>query len=107
DQAPELGRSERNRAPVLAQDPGGELPEVGVVRDEDVVLDLPEAPVEAVDPPRCVAADLNPGLPLRLADLPGRALAVLVRVEAFRQAEVPLAACGQPDVAADPGHAER
>src|SRR5205809_1030260 len=34
-----LRRGERDGPPVLAQDPGRELPQVGIVRDEAVVLD--------------------------------------------------------------------
>ena len=98
---------ERHRPAVLAQDPGGELPEVGVVRDEDAVLDPSVAAEQAVDPPGRVAGDLDLGLALLLAHLPRRALAVRLGVEALRQPEVPLAPRGEADLASDPRHAER
>ena len=104
--APELGRRERDRTPVLAQDPGRELPEMRVLGDEDAVLDPSVAPEQPVDPPGGVPADLDLGLALRLSDLPRRPLSVLLRVEALGHPEVALAASRQPDVAADPGHAE-
>ena len=105
--APELRGRERHRPPVLTQDPGGELPEVGVVRDEDAVLDPPVAAEEAVDPPGRVAGDLDLGLALLRANLPRRALAVGLGVEALRHPEVALAPRGEADLASDPRHAER
>src|SRR5438093_1026873 len=42
-----------------------------------------------------------------LADLPRRALTIVLGIEAFREPEVSLAACGEPNLAADPRHAER
>ena len=105
--AAELRRRERHRASVLAQDPGRELPEIRVVGEEDAVLDPAVASEQAVDPPGRVACDLDLGLALRLADLPWRALAVVLGVEALGQAEVALAPRCEPDLTADPRHAER
>src|SRR6266550_2020466 len=103
----ELRRRQRNRATVLAQDPGRELPEIRVVRDEDPVLDPAVTPEQAVDPPGRVARDLDLRLALLLADLPRRALAIVLGVEALGQAEVPFAPRGEPDLAPDPRHPER
>ena len=104
---PKLRRSERHGAAVLTQDPGGEPPEVRVGRDEDAVLDPAVAAVQTVDPPGRVAADLDPRLADGLADLPGRAEPVLVRVEAFGQPEIALAARREADVTADARDPER
>src|SRR5438034_5010605 len=105
--APQLRRRERHRPPILAQDPGRELPEVRVASDEDTVLDPPVATEQPVHPPRRVAGDLDLRLALRIADLPRRALTIVLGIEAFREPEVSLAACGEPNLAADPRHAER
>src|SRR5262249_34128605 len=105
--APQLRRGERDGPSVLAQDPRGELPEIRVACDEDAVLDPAVAPEQAVDPPRRVAGNLDLRLTLRLADLPRRPLAVVLGVETLGEAEVALAARGQPDLPADPRDTER
>ena len=57
DAPAQLVRLERNGAAVESQDPGGEVREVGVRRDEDAVLDLAvRLAVRALDPPGRVAA---------------------------------------------------
>src|SRR5205823_2338471 len=74
----------RNRAPVLAQHPRTEECQARVLGHEDSVLDPAAAAVGALHPPRGVAADFDPGFADRIADLPGRAAAVLVDVELRR-----------------------
>jgi hypothetical protein len=59
-------------------------------------------PVRAFDPPGGVAAHLDLGLAGQIADLPGRAVAVRFDVELRRQAEIPLPAGREADVATDP-----
>src|SRR5204862_5659367 len=71
------------------------------------VLEAAGRSVRALHPPGGVAANLDPGLADEVADLPGRPAAELLDVEVGRSAEVALAARGEPDLAADPGDAER
>src|SRR5206468_56581 len=96
----------RDRASVLTQNPRGEERQARVLGHEDAVLDLATAAVRALHPPGRVAADLDPRLADRIADLPGRPPAVLVDLELGRQAEVALAARREADLAADPGDPE-
>ena len=99
---------ERHRAAVEAEDPGGEVGEAGVRRDEDVVLHVPvRRPVRAFDPPGGIARELDPRLADGLAHLPGRRRPVLGGVELLRQPEVALAAGRELDVTPDPEHLER
>jgi hypothetical protein len=64
-------------------------------------------PEQAVDPPGGVPGDLDLGLALRLADLPGWALPVGLGVESVGEAEIALATRREPDLAAHARHAER
>ncbi len=99
---------ERHCAAVEAEDPGGEVGEAGVRRDEDVVLHVSvRGPVRALDPPGGIARELDPRLADRLAHLPGRRRPVLRGIELLRQPEISLAAGRELDVAPDPEHLER
>ena len=106
DLAPQLFGGLRHRSSVLAQHPGGQERQARVVGHEDAVLDATAVAVRPLDPPRGVAADLDSRLADRLADLPGRTSAVAVDVEIGRQAEVPLAAGREADLASDARDAE-
>ncbi len=103
---PERIRFERDRAPVLPEDPRGELRQRGVTREEHPVFELARVAEGALDPPGRVAGELDPRFALDVADLPRRPAAVFVDVEVGRNPEVPLAARGEPDVAADARDAE-
>src|SRR5207244_6330132 len=92
---------------VLPQDPGGELRERGVLRDEDAVFELPGVAESALDPPGRVAGELDARLADQVADLPRRPSSVDVDVEVRGNAKVALAAGRKPDLAPDPGDAER
>ena len=61
----------------------------------------------SVHPPGSVALHLDAGRADDVADLPGPRDAVGLDVELRREAEIPLAAGGEADVAADPGHPKR
>ncbi len=107
DLASQLLGLERNGAAVLAQNPRGELREIGVVGDEHAVLEAARGAVRALHPPRGVALHLDARLADDLADLPRRTTAVLLDVEVERRAEVALAARRKLDLAFDPGDAKR
>ena len=102
----ELRRLERHRAAVLAQHPGGELGDGGVLGDEDAVLELSRLAVGAPHPPGRVAEHLDPRRADRVADLPRRPAAVQLDVEVCRRAEVALPPRRELDVAADARDAE-
>ena len=103
----ELVGLDRDRPPVLAQDPGSELRQRRVAGDEDAVLQLSGVAECALDPPRGVARELDPRLADDVADLPRRPAAVLVDVELRRNPEVAFATCREADVTPDPRNAER
>ena len=105
--AAELVGLERDRPPVLAQDPGSELRQRRVAGDEDTVLELSGVAECALDPPGGVARKLDPRLADDVADLPRRPAAVLVDVELRGNPEVALATCREADVTSDPRDAER
>jgi hypothetical protein len=108
DCAAELGRLEWHGAAVESQDPGGEVGEVGVRRDEDAVLDLAvRLPIGALDPPGRVAGQLDACLACDLAHLPRRRRSVRGGLEVLREPEVALAAGRELDVLADAQHLER
>src|SRR5439155_23687919 len=91
DLAPELVRLERDRAPVLPENPRGELREGGELRDEDPVLQLSGVAERALDPPGRVARKLDARLADEVADLPRGPAAVDIDVEIRREAEVAFA----------------
>ena len=100
DLAAQRVRLEWHRAAVEPQDPGGEVRESGVGRDEDVLLHAPvRRSVRALDPPGSVPGELDPRLADRLAHLPGRRRPMLGGVEVLWQPEVALAAGRELDVA--------
>src|SRR6266511_43782 len=107
DLAPELVGLDRNRAAILPEDPGGELREGRVLRDEDAVLQLAGGAEGALDPPRRVAGELDARLADQITDLPRRPTAVDIDVEVRRDAEVTFAPRGKADVTADARDAER
>ena len=70
-QPAQLRRLEWNGAPVLAQDPAGEQVDRGVLRREDITLDVvARAAVGAGDPPRGVGCNLDLCLGDDVAELP-------------------------------------
>ena len=107
-EAAQLGRLERDRATVLAEDPAGEQVRRGVLGREDVAVDaVALAAVGALDPPGGVRRDLDRGAADDVAELPVGAAAVVLDVELGRQPEVTLATGGEADVGADARDAER
>src|SRR5205085_12377012 len=62
--AAELLRLERHGASLLPQHPGGEERDARVLGDEDAVLEAAAAPVDTLDPPGRVGADLDARLAL-------------------------------------------
>src|ERR1051325_10461155 len=96
-----------NRPPVVPQHPRREQPQARILGHEDAVLDTPAASVGALHPPGGVAADLDARLADGVADLPRGPAAILVDVQLGRQAEVPLAAGGEADLAANSRDPER
>ena len=102
----QLGRLERHRAAVLAQHPGRELGDGGVVGDENAVLEPSRLAVGAPHPPGGVATHVDPRGADDVADLPGRPAAIELDVEVRRRAEVALAPRRELDVAPDARDAE-
>ena len=98
---------ERHRPPVLSQHPAGEEVDRRELGLEHAVLDRAGVGQRALDPPGGVVGDGDPGGPGRLPDLPRLRDAVLLHVEVLGHAEVPLAAGGEADVAADARDLER
>src|SRR4029077_3077813 len=78
-----------------------------VLRLEHAVLQRPGISQRALDPPRRVLLDRDPGAGDELADLPRLRHTVRLDVEVGRQPEVALATCRETDVALDPRDAER
>ncbi len=103
----QLVRLERNRSSVLTEDPAREELDVGEIGLEDAVLDDSSIPEGALDPPRRVLGHGDSRPADGVADLPRPRDAMLLDVEVRRSSEVPLPACGEPDVTADARHLER
>src|SRR5262249_42384548 len=107
DVALELGRLEGYGAAVLAQHPGSELGDGGVVRDENPVAQPSRRAVRPAHPPGRVAAHLDPRSADHVADLPRRPAPIELDVEIHGRAEVALAPRCELDVTADARDAER
>ena len=105
--AAQLVGLERNGAPVEPQHPGGEMLEIRVRGDEDVVLESPGAPEGALHPPGGVARELDSRFADDLAHLPRRRRPVRLRAELRGKAKVALPSRREADLAADPRDAER
>src|SRR5262249_35515225 len=106
DLPPQLWRRDGRGPPVLTSDPGSELPRARIFGHEEAVFDAAVLPVRPLDPPGRVVGDLDARLAGDVADLPRRAVAVGLELEIRREAEVPLPARRETDVAADSRDAE-
>ena len=81
----QLGRLERNGAPVLAEDPARQQVRRRVLGREDVAVDaVAVAAIGTLDPPGGVRRDLDRGAADDVAELPVGAAAVVLDVELRR-----------------------
>src|SRR6266700_1999214 len=99
--APEVVGLDGHRPSILAQHPRREQRKARVLGDEDSIPYAPGLPVQTLDPPGRVTADLDARFADDVADLPGGPRPVLVHVEILRRPEVALAPGREADLSAD------
>src|SRR5205814_7263475 len=86
----QLRRRDGRGTPVLADDPGGELPRTRVPGHKDAVVYVAVLAVRPFDPPGGVPAHLDLVLAGHTGDLQGRAVAGQLHAVLPLQAEIPL-----------------